>query len=76
MNIISLVQVNFPAGRDFRKLSYNIFKHIQVSPVIANCLYFDIQEQPNCPLAKQTVHGRILWRRNPLLTETWEGRLS
>ena len=36
----------------------------------ANNLYFDTQELPDCPLAKQTVPGRIVWRRNPLLTET------
>ena len=36
----------------------------------ANNLYFDAQELPDCPLAKQTVHGRIVWRRNPLLTES------
>ena len=43
---------------------------------IANNLYFDTQELPDCPLTEQTVHGRIVWRRNLLLTETQEGRLS
>ena len=30
--------------------------------ITANNLYFDTQELPHCPLTKQTVYGRIVWR--------------
>ena len=63
---------DFPAGRLFRRRRRSVIPVCGIAygfSTTANNLYFDTQELPDCPLAKQTVPGRIVWRRNPLLTE-------